>query len=206
MTLENNRTFISPCNQRITRLDSHPHQKFSKPTPDSYGFEYLTMLSLVDAVTSQVDNEFPRRQYMSGCSFDDIVWQQAIGSLMNQDHSRCGCDMVDDEKVLFDLVLAGLVDPQEFDKPHKWSSHSIRYSAVMADRLWSLYEAKQTPTSSRSTRKHNHFPEVNIKSLTSPKGEDDDGMLQETVSEQEVGIPQSSFPGSYPQKPTFVEG
>ncbi|KAF9643038.1 hypothetical protein BDM02DRAFT_3192293 [Thelephora ganbajun] len=107
MTLKNNRTFVSPRNQKITRLNSRPHCKYGQPTKDSYGFEYPSMTSLVDAVISQVDNEFPRRQFASGCSFDDIVWQQAIGALMNQDHSRRGCDMADDEKVLFDLVSSG---------------------------------------------------------------------------------------------------
>ncbi|KAF9642183.1 hypothetical protein BDM02DRAFT_3193741 [Thelephora ganbajun] len=144
MTLENNRTFISPRNQKISRLDSRPHCKFGCATKDSYGFEYPTMSSLVDVVISQVDNKFPRRQFAHGCSFDDIVWQQAIGALMNQDHTRWGRDLVDNEKVLFDLVLSGLVDHQEFDEPHKWSSRSIRYSAVVANRLWSLFEAERT--------------------------------------------------------------
>ncbi|KAF9643535.1 hypothetical protein BDM02DRAFT_3191487 [Thelephora ganbajun] len=142
MTLENNHTFISPRNQRITRLDSHPHSKYGKATQDSYRFEYLTMSLLVNTVISQVDNEFPHRQFASGCSFDDIVWQQAIRALMNQDHTRRGWDMVDDEKVLFDLVSVGLMDHQEFDEPHKWSSCSIRYSAIMVNHLWSLYEAE----------------------------------------------------------------
>ncbi|KAF9643240.1 hypothetical protein BDM02DRAFT_3191977 [Thelephora ganbajun] len=48
--------------------------------------------------------------------------------------------MVDDKKVLFNLVSARLIDPQEFDKLHKWSSHSIRYSAVVADHLWTLFK------------------------------------------------------------------
>ncbi|KAF9646728.1 hypothetical protein BDM02DRAFT_3188572 [Thelephora ganbajun] len=139
MTLENNRTFISPRNQRISR----PHCKFGHATKDSYGFEYPTMSSLVDAVISQVDNEFPCRQFAHGCSFDDIVWQQAIGALMNQDHTRRGHDLVDDKKVLFDLVVSGLVDHQDFDEPHKWSSRSIRYSAVVTDHLWSLFEAER---------------------------------------------------------------
>ncbi|KAF9643597.1 hypothetical protein BDM02DRAFT_3191416 [Thelephora ganbajun] len=117
MTLENNRTFISPRNQKITCLDSHPHIKY-------------------------VDNKFPHRQYASGCSFNDIVWQQAIGALMNQDHSCHGHDMADDEKVLFNLVSASLIDHQEFDELHKWSSRSIRYLAIVADCLWALYEAE----------------------------------------------------------------
>ncbi|KAF9642376.1 hypothetical protein BDM02DRAFT_3193382 [Thelephora ganbajun] len=144
MTLENNCTFISPHNQRVTCIDTRPHCKNGKPTPNSYGFEYPTMASLVDAVISQEDNEFPRCQYMSGCSFDDIIWQQAIGALKNLDHSCCGRDMADDEKVLFNLVSAGIVNHQEFDEPHKWLSRSIRYSAVIADYLWALYEAEHT--------------------------------------------------------------
>ncbi|KAF9645719.1 hypothetical protein BDM02DRAFT_3130869 [Thelephora ganbajun] len=52
--------------------------------------------------------------------------------------------MVDNERVLFNLVGASLVDPQEFNKPHKWSSRSIRYLAVVADRLWALFEAECT--------------------------------------------------------------
>ncbi|KAF9644163.1 hypothetical protein BDM02DRAFT_3190865 [Thelephora ganbajun] len=120
MTLENNRTFITPRNQRISRIDARPHSKYGKATPDSYGFEYPTMSSLVDAVISQADNDFPRRQYASGCSFDDIVWQQAIGASKNMDHTRRGRDMADDEKVLFDLVQA------------------------VADRLWALHEADRS--------------------------------------------------------------
>ncbi|KAF9642003.1 hypothetical protein BDM02DRAFT_3194114 [Thelephora ganbajun] len=45
------------------------------------------MALLVDTVITQEDNEFPRRQYASGCSFDDIVWQQAIGACKNMDHN-----------------------------------------------------------------------------------------------------------------------
>ncbi|KAF9642670.1 hypothetical protein BDM02DRAFT_3192844 [Thelephora ganbajun] len=144
MTLENNHTFITPCNQRITRIDARPHVKYGKVSQDSYGFEYPTMTSLVDAVISQEDNEFPRHQYVSGCSFNDIVWQQAIGASCNMDYSRRGRDMGNKEKVLFDLVQVGIIDHQDFDEPHKWSSRSIRYLAVVADRLWAMLEAERS--------------------------------------------------------------
>ncbi|KAF9643643.1 hypothetical protein BDM02DRAFT_3191359 [Thelephora ganbajun] len=144
MTLENNRTFISPRNQRITRIDERSHMKHGSPTKDSYGFDYPTMPSLVDAVICQEDSQHPCCQFASGCSFDDIVWQQAIGACMNMDHNRRGRDMGDDESVLFDLVSSGIIDHQSFDEPHKWSSRSIRYSAVVADRLWSLFEAERS--------------------------------------------------------------
>ncbi|KAF9644003.1 hypothetical protein BDM02DRAFT_3190998 [Thelephora ganbajun] len=142
MTLENNCTFISPCHQKITHINTRPHCKDGKGTDDAYGFEYPTMTSLVDAVISQEDNEFPHHQYTSGCSFDDIVWQQAIGALKNQDHSRCGRSMADDEKVLFDLVQQGFVDHEVFDQPHKFSTRGIHYLAVVANHLWSLYKVE----------------------------------------------------------------
>ncbi|KAF9643596.1 hypothetical protein BDM02DRAFT_3191413 [Thelephora ganbajun] len=144
MTLENNCTFISPRNQRITHINTRPHMKNGKPTPDSYGFEYPSMSLLVNAVISQEDNKFPHCQYTSGCSFDDIIWQQAIGALKNNNHSCHSRSMVDDEKVLFDLVQVGIINHQEFDEPHKWSSHSICYSTVVMDHLWALYEAEHT--------------------------------------------------------------
>ncbi|KAF9642313.1 hypothetical protein BDM02DRAFT_3193507 [Thelephora ganbajun] len=102
------------------------------------------MASLVNTVTSQEDNSFPCHQYASGCSFDDIVWQQAIGALKNQDHSHYGRDMANDEQVLFSLVPSGLVDHEAFDQPHKFSTQSIHYSTVVANCLWALYEAEHT--------------------------------------------------------------
>ncbi|KAF9642637.1 hypothetical protein BDM02DRAFT_3192892 [Thelephora ganbajun] len=139
MTLENNHTFISPHNQKISRIDTRSHSKDGQMTNDAYGFTYPTMSLLVDAVISQVDNEFPRRQYATGCSFNDVVWQQAIGALKNLDHVHQSKDHGDDEHVLFSLVQVGLLDHQAFDLPHKWSSRSIRYSAVVADCLWTMH-------------------------------------------------------------------
>ncbi|KAF9643208.1 hypothetical protein BDM02DRAFT_3192043 [Thelephora ganbajun] len=156
MTLENNRTFISPRNQKITRVDTRTHTK------DAYGFDYPSLPSLVDAVTSQVDNEFPHRQFALGCSFDDIVWQQAIGSLMSLDHIHRGHDHGDDEHVLFSLIQAGLVDQQAFDLPHKWSTRSSRYAAVMAERLWALHTAEKARNDRLESELHTLKGEVQL--------------------------------------------
>ncbi|KAF9652083.1 hypothetical protein BDM02DRAFT_3126684 [Thelephora ganbajun] len=156
MTLENNCTFISPRNQKITRVNTRTHTK------DVYGFDYPSLPSLVDAVTSQVDNEFPRCQFASGCSFDDIVWQQAIGSLMSLDHVHRGHDHGDDEHVLFSLIQAGLVDQQAFDLPHKWSTRSARYTAVMAERLWVLHTAEKARTDRLASDLHTLKGEVQL--------------------------------------------
>ncbi|KAF9641956.1 hypothetical protein BDM02DRAFT_3133439, partial [Thelephora ganbajun] len=156
MTLENNCTFISPCNQKITRVDTRTHTK------DAYGFDYPSLPSLVDAVTSQEDNEFPHRQFALGCSFDDIVWQQAIGSLMSLDHIHQGHDHGNDEHVLFSLIQAGLVDQQAFDLPHKWSTRSARYAAVMAERLWALHTAEKARNNRLESELHTLKGEVQL--------------------------------------------
>ncbi|KAF9642782.1 hypothetical protein BDM02DRAFT_3192701 [Thelephora ganbajun] len=156
MTLENNHTFISPRNQKITRVDTRTHTK------DAYGFDYPSISSLADAVMSQVDNEFPCCQFASGCSFDDIVWQQAIGSLMSLDHTHRGHDHRDDEHVLFSLIQAGLVDHQAFDLPHKWSTRSSRYSAVMAERLWVLHTAEKARNDRLESELHTLKGEVQL--------------------------------------------
>ncbi|KAF9642541.1 hypothetical protein BDM02DRAFT_3193055 [Thelephora ganbajun] len=162
MTLENNRTFISPRNQKISHIDTRSHSKDGKMTDDAYGFTYPTMASLVDAVISQEDNEFPRHQFALGCSFDNIVWQQAIGVLKNIDHTHRGQQQNDDESILFSLLQAGLVDHQPFDLPHKWSSRSIRYSAVVADRLWSLYTTEHARNDCLEAELHGLKGEVQL--------------------------------------------
>ncbi|KAF9642754.1 hypothetical protein BDM02DRAFT_3192731 [Thelephora ganbajun] len=142
MTLENNHTFISPCNQKISRIDTRAHSKDGKMMDDAYRFAYPMMASLVDAVISQEDNKFPCRQFALGCLFDNIVWQQVIGALKNIDHTYQGQQQGDDEHILFSLLQAGLIDHQAFDLPHKWSSRSIHYSAIVAEHLWLLYTAE----------------------------------------------------------------
>ncbi|KAF9643097.1 hypothetical protein BDM02DRAFT_3132656 [Thelephora ganbajun] len=135
MTLKNNQDLLNQCS---------PPQEEWQGSNRQLWVEYPTMASLVDAIISQEDNEFPHHQFASGCSFDDIVWQQAIGACKNMDHNHHGCDMGDEEKVLFDLVSLGIIDHQEFNEPHKWSSCSIRYLAVVADHLWALLEAERS--------------------------------------------------------------
>ncbi|KAF9643125.1 hypothetical protein BDM02DRAFT_3192174 [Thelephora ganbajun] len=83
MTLENNHTFISPHNQHVSYINIKPHLKDSKPDIDAYGFNYPSMALLINAITSQEDNEFPCHQYVNGCLFNNIIWQQAIGVLKN---------------------------------------------------------------------------------------------------------------------------
>ncbi|KAF9642276.1 hypothetical protein BDM02DRAFT_3193564 [Thelephora ganbajun] len=165
MTLKNNCTFISPCNQKISHINMRAHSKDGQMTNDAFSFAYPTMSLLVDAVILQVDSKFPRHQYTSGCLFDDIVWQQAIGALKNLDHSHQGQDHGDDEHTLFSLVQVGLVDHQPFDLPHKWSSRSIQYSAVVADHLWAMHTAEKARNDQLESDLHALKGEVQLLSM-----------------------------------------
>ncbi|KAF9643430.1 hypothetical protein BDM02DRAFT_3191658 [Thelephora ganbajun] len=162
MTLENNHTFISPRNQRVSRIDMRAHFKDGRPTDNAYSFNYSTMASLVDTVISQEDHEFPHRQFAAGCSFDDIVWQQAIRALKNINHTHRGHDNGDNEHVLFNLLQSRLVDHGAFDLPHKWSSWSICYLAVVAERLWSLYTAEHARNNRLESELHELKGEVHL--------------------------------------------
>ncbi|KAF9643138.1 hypothetical protein BDM02DRAFT_3132630 [Thelephora ganbajun] len=82
MSLQDNKVFVSPCNQKITQLDGQVHSK------NSFGLNSTSPLQLVEAVLSQNDGDLPHWTWDEGGLFDDQVWQQAISALCNQDKNR----------------------------------------------------------------------------------------------------------------------
>ncbi|KAF9643356.1 hypothetical protein BDM02DRAFT_3191794 [Thelephora ganbajun] len=136
MSLQDNKVFVSPRNQKITRLDTRVC------TQTSFGTEATSPLQLIEAVLSQCDEEMPCRAWDEGSSFDDQVWQQAISALRNQDENHRSREMNDDESVLFQLIQKGIVDMSSFDKNLKGTG--VWYSAVIGDRLWAMFERERT--------------------------------------------------------------
>ncbi|KAF9642921.1 hypothetical protein BDM02DRAFT_3192465 [Thelephora ganbajun] len=84
----------------------------------------------------------PHRSWDDGGSFDDQVWQQAISALRHQDENHHSREMNDDESILFQLIQRGVVDMSSFDKNVKGTG--VRYSAVIGDRLWAMFERERT--------------------------------------------------------------
>ncbi|KAF9643305.1 hypothetical protein BDM02DRAFT_3191863 [Thelephora ganbajun] len=76
MSLKDNKCFVSPHNQQVSHINLRTHKK------DSYGLDYPPLIKLVNAVLLQEESEHPCCQFTNGCSFDDIIWQQALGEAL----------------------------------------------------------------------------------------------------------------------------
>ncbi|KAF9642048.1 hypothetical protein BDM02DRAFT_3194019 [Thelephora ganbajun] len=96
---------------------------------------------LVDEVLATEGWEMPHRAFLLYGSFNDMIWQQAILSLMNVDEDHRKRQMYDDKSVLFQLIEKGLVDFPLSDDVAIGSI--VRYTAVVGERLWSLLEHQQ---------------------------------------------------------------
>lgn len=49
-----------------------------------------------------------------------------------------------DERILYSLLQSGTVDLSDMDRPREVAQRSLRYSAALADRLWSLVEEERS--------------------------------------------------------------
>ncbi|KAF9644358.1 hypothetical protein BDM02DRAFT_3190680 [Thelephora ganbajun] len=120
MSLQDNKVFISPHNQKITCLNTQVWSKIS------FGTNATSPLQLVEAVLSQQDHKMPHHAWDEGGSIDNQVWQQAISALHNQDENCC----------------SWITDLSSFNKNMK--GMGIWYSAVVGDHLWSLFKHECT--------------------------------------------------------------
>ena len=96
---------------------------------------------MVDIATSDA----PRRTFPDNVSVDDLLWMQAIvvqQDLMVMTHAIPNLN--DDERALRRLLYEGILDWKEEDRPWNASTRSMRYSAVLTDRLWSLFQKERS--------------------------------------------------------------
>jgi len=49
-----------------------------------------------------------------------------------------------DERVLWSMIRLGILDKEGINKPWDASMRSMRHSAIIGDRLWSMIEAEHT--------------------------------------------------------------
>jgi len=74
---------------------------------------------------------------------DDNLWCQAMSTgQFLKDHQR-GKSMNGDERVLWSMICLGILDKEGIDKPWDASTRSMRHSAMIGDRLWSMIEKEQ---------------------------------------------------------------
>ena len=86
-----------------------------------------------------------RLEFSSGLVMDDTLWQQAIGVERHFIEHRLArvTSWSHDEQRLSRLLHMGVQDARGEDRPMDASTRSMRYSAVLADRLWSMVEAER---------------------------------------------------------------
>jgi len=75
---------------------------------------------------------------------DDNLWCQAMSTGQFLDDHRRGQMMNGDERVLWSMIRLGVLDKEGIDKPWDASTRSMRHSAIIGDRLWSMIEAEHT--------------------------------------------------------------
>src|SRR5882762_1504581 len=76
---------------------------------------------------------------------DDTLWSLALalGCHMKEVRKPAARNWTHDERAMFHLLEGGLFDARAQDKPWDTSTQSMRYTAVMGDRLWSMYETER---------------------------------------------------------------
>src|SRR5882762_7698474 len=76
---------------------------------------------------------------------DDTLWSLALalGCHMKEVRKPAARNWTHDERAMFHLLEGGLFDARAQDKPWDTSTQSMRYTTVMGDRLWSMYETER---------------------------------------------------------------
>jgi hypothetical protein len=76
-------------------------------------------------------------------SLDDIIWQQAINSYRYVEQVWRQRSAPNDEFMLFQMLHVGLVDVSPRDRPFPMATRSMRYSAILAEKLWAIAERER---------------------------------------------------------------
>ena len=107
------------------------------------------VVQIIDsAIESRWGNQMGyRSNWLPGLSLGDILWHQAIATNKHLYEERRERIKGVHEKVLYDLLGFGTSDFLDFDRPWDIATWSGRYSAAIADQLWSLLEEERSEVS-----------------------------------------------------------
>jgi hypothetical protein len=97
---------------------------------------------------SSVTNEDPeghemRRNMPLETSLDDMLWVQAMNSYRYLEQVWRRQSAPDNEFVLFHMLHRGLVDTPQRDRAFPMATRSMRYTAIVGERLWALIERER---------------------------------------------------------------
>src|SRR5882762_3138622 len=79
------------------------------------------------------------RRWFGGVSLNDLIWHQAIMTMQELEFTHPRSPVVPDEDdALWSILATGLIDPSDHDGRWATAIRSMRYSALMGERLWSM--------------------------------------------------------------------
>ena len=104
------------------------------------GSDVFQIVSRVDYMT---EYQRYRVEYLGNLVFDDLVWHQSIVSLERLQTFRGGLRADPDDAVFWNLLMCGVLDMTPEERPNDASIWTIRYSAVMGDRLWAMVQGER---------------------------------------------------------------
>ena len=84
-----------------------------------------------------------RAEWLGNLRFDDLVWHQSMVSLRRLETHRQAHLSDPDDAIYWRLLLRGITDFDQEERPNDASTRAIRYSAVMNDRLWAMLQGEQ---------------------------------------------------------------
>ena len=81
-----------------------------------------------------------------GLILDDRLWQQSIGVARHFSSVRNpgARDWTHNERSLADMMYMGLLDLNSEHRSNDASSRAMRFSSILADRLWSMIEKERS--------------------------------------------------------------
>ena len=83
--------------------------------------------------------------WFGGVSLDDLLWHQAIVTMQELEFTHPRSPVVPDEDdALWSLLTTGLIDPTDHDGRWATAIRSMRYSASMGERLWSMIKKEKS--------------------------------------------------------------
>ena len=94
-------------------------------------------------VEQATKSENYRNQWNIGCTLDDQLWYQCLASDRYMVEHRNRMQKTHDERLLWLMLRRGIYDQAPEDRPWDGAVRSMRYSAIMGDRLWSMIETER---------------------------------------------------------------
>ena len=97
----------------------------------------------MERVEAFEDDQRYRVEWLGNLRFDDLVWHQSMVSLRRLETHRQAHFSDPDDAIYWRMLMRGITDFDQAERPNDASTRAIRYSAVMNDRLWAMLQGER---------------------------------------------------------------